>query len=117
MRSFLLVYVCVSNQLTICRQNWCSERENEQWGPGKAIVRSSSLASLQSTLYSLNDILNSIPSFGDRKNDYETVVEYFKTHFLQVHRKNNEEHRVLYTHLTNVVETKTTQGIIRNGMH
>jgi len=55
-----------------------------------------------------------IPSFGDRKNNYDTVIEYFRTHFLQVHRKNNEEQRVLYTHLTNVVDTKTTQGIIRN---
>jgi len=55
-----------------------------------------------------------IPSFGDRKNNYDTVVDYFRTHFLQVHRKNNEEQRVLYTHLTSVVDTKTTQGIIRN---
>lgn len=34
---------------------------------------------------------------------------------MQVHRKNNEENRVLYTHLTSVVDTKATQGIIRNG--
>ncbi|KAH6913437.1 guanine nucleotide-binding protein [Coprinopsis sp. MPI-PUGE-AT-0042] len=55
-----------------------------------------------------------ITSFGDRSNDYETVVQYFRAHFLQVHRKNNEQRRVLYTHFTSVVDTKTTQRIIGN---
>ncbi|THH08594.1 hypothetical protein EW145_g2596 [Phellinidium pouzarii] len=55
-----------------------------------------------------------IPSYGDRPNTYEAVIDYFRTHFLQVHRKNNEEHRVLYTHQTSVVDTSTTQSVIRN---
>ncbi|TEB34588.1 guanine nucleotide-binding protein [Coprinellus micaceus] len=55
-----------------------------------------------------------ITSFGDRSNDYETVVQYFRAHFLQVHRKNNENRRVLYTHFTSVVDTKATQRIIGN---
>ncbi|KAI5119428.1 hypothetical protein M0805_009879 [Coniferiporia weirii] len=55
-----------------------------------------------------------IPSYGDRANTYEGVIDYFRTHFLQVHRKNNEEHRVLYTHQTSVVDTSTTQSVIRN---
>jgi len=55
-----------------------------------------------------------ITSFGNRSNDYETVVQYFRAHFLQVHRKNNENRRVLYTHFTSVVDTKATQRIIGN---
>ncbi|KAG7089367.1 hypothetical protein E1B28_011057 [Marasmius oreades] len=55
-----------------------------------------------------------ITSFGTRKNDYETVVQYFRAHFLQVHRRNNENRRVLYTHFTSVVDTKATQRIIGN---
>ncbi|EDQ99150.1 guanine nucleotide-binding protein alpha-4 subunit [Laccaria bicolor S238N-H82] len=55
-----------------------------------------------------------ITSFGDRSNDYETVVQYFRAHFLQVHRRNNENCRVLYTHFTSVVDTKATQRIIGN---
>ncbi|KAL0955045.1 hypothetical protein HGRIS_003963 [Hohenbuehelia grisea] len=55
-----------------------------------------------------------ITSFGERSNDYETVVQYFRAHFLQVHRRNNENRRVLYTHFTNVVDTKATQRIIGN---
>jgi hypothetical protein len=47
--------------------------------------------------------LYSITSFGNRPNDYESVVNYFRAHFLQVHRKNNEKKRVLYSHLTNAV--------------
>ncbi len=45
----------------------------------------------------------SITSYGNRPNDYESVVNYFRAHFLQVHRKNNEKKRVLYSHLTNAV--------------
>ncbi|KAJ3852233.1 guanine nucleotide-binding protein [Lentinula lateritia] len=55
-----------------------------------------------------------ITSFGERANDYETVVQYFRAHFLQVHRRNNENRRVLYTHFTSVVDTKATQRIIGN---
>ncbi|KAF5391604.1 hypothetical protein D9757_002532 [Collybiopsis confluens] len=55
-----------------------------------------------------------ITSYGDRSNDYESVVQYFRAHFLQVHRRNNENRRVLYTHFTSVVDTKATQRIIGN---
>ncbi|KAF8896433.1 guanine nucleotide binding protein, alpha subunit [Infundibulicybe gibba] len=58
-----------------------------------------------------------ITSFGERVNDYETVVQYFRAHFLQVHRRNNENRRVLYTHFTSVVDTKATQRIIGNGIY
>lgn len=62
----------------------------------------------------LTQFPHSIVSFADRTNDYETAVQYFRAHFLQVHRRNNESRRVLYTHLTSVVDTKTTQSIIGN---
>ncbi|KAI9057233.1 G-protein alpha subunit [Trametes sanguinea] len=53
-----------------------------------------------------------ITSYGDRANDYDTVVAYFKAHFTQVHRRNNENNRVLFPHLTSVVNTKAMQSII-----
>ena len=46
---------------------------------------------------------SSITSYGDRANEYDAVVAYFKAHFTQVHRRNNENNRVLFTHLTSVV--------------
>ena len=49
---------------------------------------------------------DSIPSYGDRANTYEAVIDYFRTHFLQVHRRNNENRRVLYTHFTSVVVSR-----------
>lgn len=54
----------------------------------------------------------SITSFGERSNDYETVVQYFRAHFLQVHRRNNENRRVLYTHFTSVVVRATPQSYL-----
>ncbi|EKM58246.1 uncharacterized protein PHACADRAFT_252432 [Phanerochaete carnosa HHB-10118-sp] len=53
-----------------------------------------------------------ITSFGDRPNEFDSVVGYFRAHFTQVHKKNNENMRVLYTHLTNVVDKTATQRII-----
>ncbi|GBE88344.1 Guanine nucleotide-binding protein alpha-4 subunit [Sparassis crispa] len=55
-----------------------------------------------------------ITSYGDRPNEFEPVVNYFVAHFTQVHTRNNENNRVLYTHLTSVVDTKATQSIITN---
>ncbi|PCH42467.1 G-protein alpha subunit [Wolfiporia cocos MD-104 SS10] len=55
-----------------------------------------------------------ITSYGDRPNEADAVVSYFKAHFAQVHTKNNESKRVLYTHLTSVVDTKAMQSIISN---
>lgn len=46
--------------------------------------------------------VHSILSYGDRPNEFDAVVNYFKAHFLQVHKRNNENRRILYTHLTNV---------------
>ncbi|KAH9949987.1 G-protein alpha subunit [Amylocystis lapponica] len=55
-----------------------------------------------------------ITSYGDRPNEFETVVGYFRAHFAQVHTRNNENKRILYTHLTSVVDTRATQSIITN---
>lgn len=38
----------------------------------------------------------SISSYGDRPNDYEEVCEYFRAHFIQVHRRKDVSHRPLY---------------------
>ncbi|THH27373.1 hypothetical protein EUX98_g6819 [Antrodiella citrinella] len=55
-----------------------------------------------------------ITSFGDRPQEFDSVVNYFKAHFTQVHKRNNDSKRVLYTHLTSVVDTKATKSIITN---
>ncbi|KIO34480.1 hypothetical protein M407DRAFT_209628 [Tulasnella calospora MUT 4182] len=56
-----------------------------------------------------------ITSYGGRPNDYEHVSNYFLAHFKQVHRKNNvDTKRELYTHLTSVVDTRSTRQIIVN---
>lgn len=47
--------------------------------------------------------IGSITSYGERPNEFDAVVGYFRAHFTQVHKRNNENMRVLYTHLTNVV--------------
>ena len=38
----------------------------------------------------------SITSYGDRPNSYQDVAEYFRAHFLQVHRRNDISKRALY---------------------
>ncbi|KAI0784227.1 G-protein alpha subunit [Abortiporus biennis] len=55
-----------------------------------------------------------ITSYGDRPLEFDSVVNYFKTHFTQVHKRNNDSKRVLYTHLTSVVDVQATKRIIAN---
>jgi len=55
-----------------------------------------------------------ITSYGNRVNTYEEASQYFRAHFLQVHRKNDESKRTLYTHFTSVIDTKATKKIIYN---
>lgn len=60
----------------------------------------------------------SITSYGDRANEYDAIVAYFKAHFAQVHRRNNESNRVLFSHLTSVVVcTSSPLLVLRIGSH
>ena len=38
----------------------------------------------------------SISSYGDRPNEFEEVSEYFRAHFIQVHKRKDVSHRPLY---------------------
>ncbi|KJA18360.1 hypothetical protein HYPSUDRAFT_90079 [Hypholoma sublateritium FD-334 SS-4] len=53
-----------------------------------------------------------ITSFGTRPNNFETVSDYFRSHFLQVHRKKDDANRRLYIHFTSMLDIKATQSII-----
>ncbi|KAH9859156.1 G-protein alpha subunit [Lenzites betulinus] len=55
-----------------------------------------------------------ISSYGDRPNSYEEVSEYFRAHFIQVHRRKDISHRPLYLHFTSMLDIKATQSIIIN---
>ncbi|KAL5507600.1 hypothetical protein ACEPAH_7056 [Sanghuangporus vaninii] len=55
-----------------------------------------------------------ITSYGDRPNNYQEVSEYFRAHFLQVHRRNDISKRALYCHFTSMLDIKATQKIIVN---
>lgn len=55
-----------------------------------------------------------ITSFGERPNDFETASDYFKSHFLQVHRRKDVSNRLLYVHFTSMLDVKATQSIISN---
>ncbi|KAI0328348.1 G-protein alpha subunit [Cubamyces sp. BRFM 1775] len=55
-----------------------------------------------------------ISSYGDRPNDFEEVSEYFRAHFIQVHRRKDISHRPLFLHFTSMLDIKATQSIIIN---
>ncbi|KAF8953993.1 guanine nucleotide binding protein, alpha subunit [Flammula alnicola] len=44
-----------------------------------------------------------ITSFGSRPNNFETVSDYFRSHFLQAHRKRDVSNRHLYIHFTSML--------------
>ncbi|KDQ55670.1 hypothetical protein JAAARDRAFT_37068 [Jaapia argillacea MUCL 33604] len=55
-----------------------------------------------------------ITSYGDRPNTYEEVSEYFRAHFIQIHKKKDisQPRRSLYVHFTKLLDVKATQQII-----
>ncbi|KIM83436.1 hypothetical protein PILCRDRAFT_819680 [Piloderma croceum F 1598] len=55
-----------------------------------------------------------ITSFGDRRNNYEEVSEYFRAHFIQIHRRKDNWQRALYAHFTSMIDIEATQSIIGN---
>jgi len=57
-----------------------------------------------------------VTSYGDRPNQYEDTVAYFRAHYIQAHRhaRPDSRNRLLYVHVTTMVDTKATQRIISN---
>ncbi|KAJ3501290.1 hypothetical protein NLJ89_g9406 [Agrocybe chaxingu] len=53
-------------------------------------------------------IRDSVPSFGDRKNDLGTATRYFQQHFKEISRNNSPVQRPFYVHLTSVIDTRST---------
>ncbi|KAF8900438.1 guanine nucleotide binding protein, alpha subunit [Gymnopilus junonius] len=53
-------------------------------------------------------IRDSVPSFGDRKNDLQTATRYFQQHFKEIARNHSPVQRPFYVHLTSVIDTRST---------
>ncbi|KAH9477099.1 Guanine nucleotide-binding protein alpha-4 subunit [Psilocybe cubensis] len=53
-------------------------------------------------------IRDSVPSFGDRKNDLQTATRYFQQHFKEISRNHSPVQRPFYVHLTSVIDTRST---------
>ncbi|KAJ7140960.1 guanine nucleotide binding protein, alpha subunit [Mycena epipterygia] len=53
-----------------------------------------------------------ITSYGDRPNNFSTVAEYFRSHFLAAHKKRDIFQRSLYVHFTSMLDVQATQIII-----
>ncbi|KDQ20472.1 hypothetical protein BOTBODRAFT_142043 [Botryobasidium botryosum FD-172 SS1] len=69
------------------------------------ILRAKIEAGIQVTKY--------VPSYGDRPNQFEAVMKYFKTKFDSVRKQSPViSERPVFTHFTSVIDTKTTASII-----
>ncbi|KAG2005659.1 heterotrimeric G protein alpha subunit [Coprinopsis cinerea AmutBmut pab1-1] len=53
-------------------------------------------------------IRDSVPSYGDRKNDHTTATKYFQQHFKEIARQHSPVQRPFYVHLTSVIDTRST---------
>ncbi|KAF7307774.1 hypothetical protein MKEN_01137500 [Mycena kentingensis (nom. inval.)] len=63
---------------------------------------------LQAKLMRGAKIRDSVPSFGDRRNDVATATRYFQQHFKEIQRTYSPVQRPFYVHLTSVIDTKST---------
>ncbi|RDB17773.1 Guanine nucleotide-binding protein alpha-4 subunit [Hypsizygus marmoreus] len=53
-------------------------------------------------------IRDSVPSFGDRKNDLPTATRYFQQHFRDISKQHSPVPRPFYMYLTSVIDTRST---------
>ncbi|TFY75110.1 hypothetical protein EWM64_g8902, partial [Hericium alpestre] len=53
-----------------------------------------------------------ITSYGDRPNRYEDAAEYFRAHFVQVHKRKAQSKQTLFVHFTSMLDITATQKII-----
>ncbi|KAG5641291.1 hypothetical protein DXG03_005568 [Asterophora parasitica] len=53
-------------------------------------------------------IRESVPSFGDRKNDLPTATRYFQQHFKDISKTSSPVPRPFYMYLTSVIDTRST---------
>ncbi|GLB44538.1 putative G protein alpha subunit [Lyophyllum shimeji] len=53
-------------------------------------------------------IRDSVPSFGDRKNDLPTATRYFQQHFKDISKQHSPVARPFYMYLTSVIDTRST---------
>ncbi|KAF9458709.1 guanine nucleotide binding protein, alpha subunit [Collybia nuda] len=53
-------------------------------------------------------IRDSVPSFGDRKNDLPTATRYFQQHFKEISKQHSPAPRPFYMYLTSVIDTRST---------
>ncbi|KAH8824047.1 guanine nucleotide binding protein, alpha subunit [Flagelloscypha sp. PMI_526] len=57
-------------------------------------------------------IRDSVPSFGDRRNDLPTATRYFQQHFREIQRQYSPVQRPFYVHLTSVIDTRSTAATL-----
>ncbi|KAL4065511.1 guanine nucleotide binding protein, alpha subunit [Scleroderma yunnanense] len=60
-------------------------------------------------------VKNYVPSFGDRKNDTMTVMNYFRQHFKEISKNCSPEPRPFFVHFTSVIDTKATATTLSVG--
>ncbi|KAJ3866194.1 guanine nucleotide binding protein, alpha subunit [Lentinula novae-zelandiae] len=53
-------------------------------------------------------IRDSVPSFGDRRNDISTATRYFQQHFKEILKQYSPVQRSFFVHLTSVIDTRST---------
>ncbi|KAA1472821.1 G-protein alpha subunit [Dentipellis sp. KUC8613] len=53
-----------------------------------------------------------ITSYGERANRYEDVAEYFRAHFVQIHKRKSQSRQTLFVHFTSMLDITATQKII-----
>ncbi|KAH8092195.1 G-protein alpha subunit [Cristinia sonorae] len=56
-----------------------------------------------------------VPSFGKRKNDAQTVSQYFAQHFKEIAKTCSPQPRPFRVHLTSVIDTKATAVTLHTG--
>jgi len=67
---------------------------------------------LQAKLQRGVKIRDSVPSFGDRRNEISTATRYFQQHFREILKQYSPVQRNFFVHLTSVIDTRSTAATL-----
>ncbi|KAK2464826.1 hypothetical protein APHAL10511_003244 [Amanita phalloides] len=92
---------------------WRSVCANKLFARTQLILLLNKYDLLQAKLRRGVRIRDSVPSFGDRKNDLPTALRYFQHHFREIATQSSSTtRRNIFIHVTSAIDTKTVATIL-----
>jgi len=100
------------NRLADSFELWTSVVSNKLLQKTNMILFLNKTDIMQAKLAAGIKLSNYLPSYGRRPNDFDSASRYLKNQFSSIMKQSSPTPRVLYCHLTKVIDTRTTTYVL-----